>query len=232
MLTPLRKLLGTEPPPTRRTGAFRRRREGNWTIGVTLFRLAVLEGFCGRSLPDDLLPGAGLRTAEGIVLSIPVVGTYLMFFVFGGQYPGHDIVPVPFPSARPVRRAGCPDTRFSMPGLLPAVPRPGGGPGGRRGVHRPVRRPFRRGGRRALPGAVDERTDMQAGAGNDRCPPGVVRGCALLADGERGAVVDPEGRIVWLCAPRWHSDAVFSALIGGGGCFAVRPEDRWHVWGG
>ncbi|MFE4054068.1 cytochrome bc complex cytochrome b subunit [Streptomyces sp. YIM B13518] len=75
------------------TGAFRRPREVNWTIGVTLFLLALLEGFCGYSLPDDLLSGTGLRTAEGIMLSIPVVGTYLAFFVFGGEFPGHEIIP-------------------------------------------------------------------------------------------------------------------------------------------
>ncbi|MEU9441663.1 cytochrome b N-terminal domain-containing protein [Streptomyces sp. NPDC048304] len=75
------------------TGAFRRPREVNWTIGVTLFLFSLLEGFCGYSLPDDLLSGTGLRTAQGIVLSVPVVGTYLSFFVFGGQYPGHEIIP-------------------------------------------------------------------------------------------------------------------------------------------
>jgi ubiquinol-cytochrome c reductase cytochrome b subunit len=75
------------------TGAFRRPREVNWTIGVTLFLLSLLEGFCGYSLPDDLLSGTGLRTAQGIVLSIPVIGTYLSFFVFGGQFPGHEIIP-------------------------------------------------------------------------------------------------------------------------------------------
>ncbi|MFI1532919.1 cytochrome bc1 complex cytochrome b subunit [Streptomyces anandii] len=75
------------------TGAFRRPREVNWTIGVTLFGLALLEGFCGYSLPDDLLSGTGLRTAQGIMLSIPVVGTYFQFFVFGGQFPGHEIIP-------------------------------------------------------------------------------------------------------------------------------------------
>ncbi|MFF1282828.1 cytochrome bc complex cytochrome b subunit [Streptomyces sp. NPDC058299] len=75
------------------TGAFRRPREVNWTVGVTLFMLALLEGFCGYSLPDDLLSGTGLRTAQGIVLSIPVVGTYLAFLVFGGQFPGHEIIP-------------------------------------------------------------------------------------------------------------------------------------------
>ncbi|WP_443065631.1 cytochrome bc1 complex cytochrome b subunit [Streptomyces sp. NBC_00557] len=75
------------------TGAFRRPREVNWTVGVTLFMFSLLEGFCGYSLPDDLLSGTGLRTAQGIVLSIPVVGSYLSFFVFGGQYPGHEIIP-------------------------------------------------------------------------------------------------------------------------------------------
>ena len=74
------------------TGAFRRPREVNWMIGVTMFLLSLLEGFCGYSLPDDLLSGTGLRTSQGIVLSIPVIGTYLSFFVFDGQYPGHAII--------------------------------------------------------------------------------------------------------------------------------------------
>ncbi|MBZ6141364.1 cytochrome bc1 complex cytochrome b subunit [Streptomyces olivaceus] len=75
------------------TGAFRRPREVNWLIGVTLFVLALAEGFAGYSLPDDLLSGTGLRIAQGIMLSIPVVGTYISMFVFGGEYPGHDMVP-------------------------------------------------------------------------------------------------------------------------------------------
>jgi hypothetical protein len=54
----------------------------------------------------------------------------------------------------------------------------------------------------------------------------------VIADGERGAVVDPEGRAVWLRAPHWHSDDVFSALAGVAGHFSVEPADRWHVWGG
>ncbi|MFJ4777605.1 cytochrome bc complex cytochrome b subunit [Streptomyces sp. NPDC088762] len=74
------------------TGAFRRPREVNWTIGLTMFLLALVEGFAGYSLPDDLLSGTGLRTAQGIMLSLPVAGTYLSFFVFGGEYPGEDIV--------------------------------------------------------------------------------------------------------------------------------------------
>ena len=75
------------------TGAFRRPRELNWAIGLTLFVLALAEGFAGYSLPDDLLSGTGLRIAEGIMLSIPVVGTYIAFFVFGSQFPGHDVIP-------------------------------------------------------------------------------------------------------------------------------------------
>nr|WP_258054686.1 ubiquinol-cytochrome c reductase cytochrome b subunit [Streptomyces sp. Ru71] len=74
------------------TGAFRRPRELNWVIGVTLFMLALAEGFAGYSLPDDLLSGTGLRIAQGIVLSVPVVGTYLAFFAFGGQFPGLDFI--------------------------------------------------------------------------------------------------------------------------------------------
>ncbi|MGV9887968.1 cytochrome bc1 complex cytochrome b subunit [Streptomyces sp. NPDC003395] len=74
------------------TGAFRRPRELNWVIGVTLFLLALLEGFCGYSLPDDLLSGTGMRTANSIVLSIPVVGTYLSFLFWGGSFPGTAIV--------------------------------------------------------------------------------------------------------------------------------------------
>jgi GH15 family glucan-1,4-alpha-glucosidase len=62
-------------------------------------------------------------------------------------------------------------------------------------------------------------------------PAHVLREYALLADGERGAVVGPSGDIVWLCAPRWDSDSVFSTLIGGQGVYAVTPTGR-HVWGG
>jgi ubiquinol-cytochrome c reductase cytochrome b subunit len=74
------------------TGAFRRPRELNWVIGLTLFAVSLAEGFAGYSLPDDLLSGTGLRIAQGIMLSLPVVGTYVAFFVFGGQYPAHDII--------------------------------------------------------------------------------------------------------------------------------------------
>ncbi|MCX2970040.1 MULTISPECIES: glycoside hydrolase family 15 protein [Streptomyces] len=62
--------------------------------------------------------------------------------------------------------------------------------------------------------------------------PWTLRNYALLADGERGALIDPRGAVVWMCAPRWHSDAVFSVLMGGPGQFTVSPDDAWNVWGG
>jgi hypothetical protein len=62
-------------------------------------------------------------------------------------------------------------------------------------------------------------------------PPATLRDYALIADGERGALCGPHGDMVWMCAPRWHDDAVFSRLIGGPGVYAVTPQDR-YVWGG
>ncbi|MDA0631956.1 ubiquinol-cytochrome c reductase cytochrome b subunit [Nonomuraea sp. MCN248] len=74
------------------TGAYRKPRELTWVIGVTMFALALLAGLTGYSLPDDLLSGAGLRVTEGVLMSVPVVGTYLTFLLFGGEYPGEDVV--------------------------------------------------------------------------------------------------------------------------------------------
>ncbi len=62
--------------------------------------------------------------------------------------------------------------------------------------------------------------------------PHVLREYALVADGERGGLIGPHGELTWMCAPHWHSDGVFSALIGGSGVYAVTPADRRHVWGG
>jgi ubiquinol-cytochrome c reductase cytochrome b subunit len=69
------------------TGAFRRPREINWFVGTGLLILAMLEGFTGYSLPDDLLSGTGVRIAYSVVLSIPLVGTWLAFLFFGGEFP-------------------------------------------------------------------------------------------------------------------------------------------------
>ncbi len=75
------------------TGAFRKPREINWLIGVGLFSMGLVEGFAGYSLPDDLLSGTGLRFVDGLLRSIPVVGSYLEFFIFGGEFPGDVIIP-------------------------------------------------------------------------------------------------------------------------------------------
>jgi ubiquinol-cytochrome c reductase cytochrome b subunit len=74
------------------TGAFRRPREINWLIGVTLLLLALYNGFSGYSLPDDLLSGTGLRIGYSIALSIPFVGTWIAFLAFGGEFPADDIL--------------------------------------------------------------------------------------------------------------------------------------------
>ncbi len=70
------------------TGAFRKPRELTWLVGLSMLALGVLEGFVGYSLPDDLLSGTGLRIADAIILSIPVVGTWTSFLIFGGPFPG------------------------------------------------------------------------------------------------------------------------------------------------
>ncbi|MBD8869133.1 cytochrome bc1 complex cytochrome b subunit [Nocardioides donggukensis] len=75
------------------TGAFRKPRELNWIIGGLLILLGIIEGFAGYSLPDDLLSGTGLRIADGLVKATPVLGTYMSFFMFGGEFPGDDIIP-------------------------------------------------------------------------------------------------------------------------------------------
>ncbi|GLW10549.1 cytochrome bc1 complex cytochrome b subunit [Microtetraspora sp. NBRC 13810] len=74
------------------TGAYRKPRELNWIIGVLLLTLALAEGLTGYSLPDDLLSGAGLRITQGVAISLPLVGSYVSFFLFGGEYPGEDVI--------------------------------------------------------------------------------------------------------------------------------------------
>ena len=75
------------------TGSFRKPRELNWLIGVAMFTLVMLNGLFGYSLPDDLLSGTGIRILEGVLASIPLVGSYAVMFLFGGEFPGTDIIP-------------------------------------------------------------------------------------------------------------------------------------------
>ncbi|ODU65271.1 MAG: ubiquinol-cytochrome c reductase cytochrome b subunit [Micrococcales bacterium 70-64] len=74
------------------TGAFRKPREINWVIGFVLFVLAMGEGFTGYSLPDDLLSGNGLRIIDGLIKGIPIIGTWISYLLFGGEFPGEDVV--------------------------------------------------------------------------------------------------------------------------------------------
>jgi ubiquinol-cytochrome c reductase cytochrome b subunit len=74
------------------TGAFRKPRELNWTIGILMLILSIANGFIGYSLPDDLISGTGLRIAYSIILSIPLVGSYVASFLFGGNFPGDVII--------------------------------------------------------------------------------------------------------------------------------------------
>ncbi|MGB3034696.1 MAG: cytochrome b, partial [Candidatus Microthrix parvicella] len=72
------------------TGAFRKPREINWVVGVTMLLLGMVNGFAGYSLLDDQLSAVGLRIANSMILSIPVGGTWLSSLAFGGPYPGPD----------------------------------------------------------------------------------------------------------------------------------------------
>ncbi|WP_420452149.1 cytochrome b [Ilumatobacter sp.] len=74
------------------TGAFRRPRDINWLVGMTLLVLSLAAGFTGYSLPDDLLSGTGLRITNAIILAIPFVGERLAYLVFSGEWPGTDII--------------------------------------------------------------------------------------------------------------------------------------------
>ncbi len=74
------------------TGAFRRPREINWLIGMTLLLLGLAAGITGYSLPDDLLSGTGLRIVYSVVLSIPFVGPWLAYLVFGGDFPTTELI--------------------------------------------------------------------------------------------------------------------------------------------
>ncbi|ALA67671.1 cytochrome b [Corynebacterium lactis] len=75
------------------TGAFRKPREANWVIGSILLLLSVAEGFMGYSLPDDLLSGVGLRIMSAIVIGLPIIGTWIHWMMFNGDFPGEMIIP-------------------------------------------------------------------------------------------------------------------------------------------
>jgi ubiquinol-cytochrome c reductase cytochrome b subunit len=70
------------------TGAFRKPREINYVVGVTLAMLAILEAFAGYMLPDDLLSGMGLVIAYAVALSLPLIGGQFGTLVWDGEFPG------------------------------------------------------------------------------------------------------------------------------------------------
>jgi ubiquinol-cytochrome c reductase cytochrome b subunit len=74
------------------TGAFRKPRELNWVFGFVLWVLAMGEGFTGYSLPDDLLSGNGLRIIVGMVEGVPVIGVWITYLLFGGEFPGTAVI--------------------------------------------------------------------------------------------------------------------------------------------
>jgi ubiquinol-cytochrome c reductase cytochrome b subunit len=75
------------------TGAFRRPREINYLVGMVLLTLGLAVGFTGYSLPYDSLAGTGLRIAYSELLSFPLVGDRIAFWVFGGAFPSGDVIP-------------------------------------------------------------------------------------------------------------------------------------------
>ncbi len=74
------------------TGAFRKPRELNWLVGFMLFILGMAAGFTGYSLPDDLLSGNGLRIIDGMIKGIPFIGPSISSGLFGGEFPGTEVV--------------------------------------------------------------------------------------------------------------------------------------------
>lgn len=73
------------------TGAFRKPRDLNWLIGLTLLLLVIGDGFAGYSLPGDELSGVGLRIAQSVMLSVPLIGNWISYLFFGGPLPSPEM---------------------------------------------------------------------------------------------------------------------------------------------
>jgi len=70
------------------TGRFRKPRRWQWVLLFGIFVAALLGGWSGYALPDDMLAGTGLRIFQGVILGIPLIGTALSMLIFGGEFPG------------------------------------------------------------------------------------------------------------------------------------------------
>ena len=75
------------------TAASRRPRWLVWLIWVTLLPLGMAAGWSGGILPDDMFSGGSLGLLQGVLESIPLVGGHLTLWGFGGDVPGHRIIP-------------------------------------------------------------------------------------------------------------------------------------------
>jgi ubiquinol-cytochrome c reductase cytochrome b subunit len=73
-------------------GRFSGRARRDWLIWVTLLPLGMLVAYTGTILPDDGLSGGSLSVITGVLQSVPLIGTHLVFWVFGGAPPGHQII--------------------------------------------------------------------------------------------------------------------------------------------
>jgi ubiquinol-cytochrome c reductase cytochrome b subunit len=63
-----------------------------WLIWVTLLPVGMLTAYSGTILPDDGLSGGSLGVITGVLLSVPMIGTHLVWWVFGGSPPGHLVI--------------------------------------------------------------------------------------------------------------------------------------------
>jgi ubiquinol-cytochrome c reductase cytochrome b subunit len=70
------------------TGAFRKPRDLTYYIGIAMLGLALLEGYLGYSLVDDLLSGMGLAIGYSVAMSIPFIGAEIAQLVWGAPFPG------------------------------------------------------------------------------------------------------------------------------------------------
>ena len=73
-------------------GRFSGRALPDWLIWVTLLPLGMLAAYTGTLLPDDGLSGGSLGVITGVLLSVPLVGTHLVFWIFGGAPSGHQVI--------------------------------------------------------------------------------------------------------------------------------------------
>jgi quinol---cytochrome-c reductase cytochrome b subunit len=73
------------------TGAFRKPRDLTYYVGLTMLATALLEGYLGYSMVDDLLSGMGLAIGYGVLMSVPFVGANLAQLVWGDPYPGRHV---------------------------------------------------------------------------------------------------------------------------------------------